>query len=1098
MLLGLCLVTVMLPPQASAATEHHLFDPTISLTGSCIVDEADAVPDPWCPGPPAPTAKFENSYVTINSFGDMYVSSRPDFEDSGRVDVFSPSGDFITELQAEGATSLAVDSKGNLYVNERPATKVGKVTLFRPTVYEPEAGKIAYGGPGEVLIEDELLQPPCSKKTAFNRVVLAVNPLNDRLFVSPGGGCVAEWSSAEEGPELLDPTIGVGVLGSRSAFIAVDAALNRLYVTDEDLSTSSDLIQVFELSAPHAHIGTLDGHDTPNGKFLGSNGWETIAADEATGNLIVSELVATRQVFELGPGLGANEELLNTYEYAGFKSGGPYQVAVDNSPVSPNFRTFYIPSRGTTSFHTFAFRLSVIAEPEVESIVSAGITETEAILKAVVNPGGGETGYRIEYTTQSAFEADGFEGAVLAAEGSLPAGIEGVPVAASLVGLAPGTSYRFRVSAENEVGADQLEGSFRTYSPFSTGGPCPNEAPRAIGSANLPDCRAYELVSPADTNGLGPLGAGSFGLYFPTLRASLDGTKASFRIEGGAIPGFEAAGSPNGDNYLATRTTTGWTTEFAGGSGTDAITPAPGGFSPDQGFSFWGGETDPLIHPRDPFIRYPDGHSERVGRGSLGVDPEVEALQISQNASHTIFNTVENRAIRLEPAAPPAGTATIYDRTADEVTHVVSLLPGDITPAGGESAIYVGASLDGEGVAFRFLNSNVLYLRQQNTITYEIGSGLTYAGIAEGGGRIFYLKGGNLFAFDTASKSAVQFSKGGDTTAVNISADGSTAYFLSPDVLTGAKQNPNGAVAQIGKENLYVSDEGVLAFVGTVEPLDVKEPFGGSGEFLGLGLLTQSLQESKPGLETSRTTADGHALLFESRAPLAGYDPDGHTEIYRYDLSSPSLTCLSCSPTGTPATGNASLETIPREAGARRILGLADRVLNVRPDGDRAFFQSYEPLVLSDVDGKQDVYEWEAQGVGSCTTPGGCVYLISSGQSERDEHLFAASESGDDVFFLSGDLLLGSDKDSTPSIYDARVGGGFPEGEAAAPCQGEGCRAGLAPPPLLPAPATPPLGKSGNVSHGCGKGKRKVRRHGKVRCVKKRHHHTSSKGRRSL
>jgi hypothetical protein len=165
-------------------------------------------------------------------------------------------------------------------------------------------------------------------------------------------------------------------------------------------------------------------------------------------------------------------------------------------------------------------------------------------------------------------------------------------------------------------------------------------------------------------------------------------------------------------------------------------------------------------------------------------------------------------------------------------------------------------------------------------------------------------------------------------------------------------------------------------------------------------------------------------------------------------------------------------------------------MLNIRPDGNRAFFQSQEALVPQDVDNRQDVYEWEAQGVGSCTWPEGCVYLISFGQSERNEHLFAVSKSGDDAFFLSGSLLLGRDKDPTVSVYDARVNGGFPELLEESPCQGEDCKANLTPPPVLSAPATADLNKNEKVGQRhCGKGKRKVRRHGKIRCVKKRHRH---------
>jgi hypothetical protein len=1104
LLLG-CLGALLFPLGAQAATEQHLFDPVISLTGTCSTEASDEIADPWCPGPPAPSQGFQLPNIAIDSFGDMYMSSHKDQTSEGRVDVFSPKGKFITELQVPGARSLAVDSKGNLYVHQSVTGEPGisKIALFRPSgVYEPKAEEIAYETPAEAIVETE--------GSCWNPYIkyagLAVDPENDHLFVSAatveGEGCVSEWSSAEEGHELLDATIGLGVL-RRDTSVAVDAEHDRIYVADmKDPENRVDgLIQVFELEAPHDHLGSLDGHATAAGKFRATEGLDTVAVDEKSGNVIVSELrSSTPVVYEMGPGLDSDEEVLNTYEYFGLEPGPyPLQIAVDNSAASPNYRTLYIPSVGTLN-HTFAFRYSEEGPPKVESAGASGIGETEAVLNATINPGGGTTDYRIEYTSA----ASGFAGASLASTGTLPAGIASVSVSAPIDGLAPGTTYRFLVTAENNSGDDSFEGSFRTYSSSDLGGSCSNDPFRSGFSANLPDCRAYELVTPPDTNGRPARGAGATGLYFPMLQASPDGNRASFRIEGGTIPGFEGSGSFNGDNYLSKRGSDGWTTELVSAHGTDALAPTPGGVSPDQEYAFWKGETSAENLLRNPRIRYPDGHSEPVGRGSLGIDPIVEAILISQNGSHTLFSTLPDHAIRLELSAPPSGTAAIYDRTHDEATHVVSLLPGDVTPAAGEDARYRGASLDGEGVAFEIGGSNMLYLRQHNAVTYEVGAGLTYAGIVEGGGRIFYVKAGNLFAFDTTSKSAIQFSKGGHATPVNISADGSTAYFLSPDVLTGKKENPNGASAQAGQENLYVSREGQLSFVGTVEPLDAEETLEGSGVKVGLSRWVASVQPAEfsgasPAAETSRLTPDGDTLIFEARAPLTGYDTDGHKAIYRYDLSSASLTCLSCNPTGQPATGEASLQTLPRDPKVTVGLGLEVRMLNIRPDGNRAFFQSQEALVPQDVDNRQDVYEWEAQGVGSCTRPEGCVYLISFGQSERDEHLFAVSESGDDAFFLSGSLLLGRDKDPTVSVYDARVNGGFPEPLEEAPCQGEACKASLTPPPGLPAPATPDLNKNGNVGqHPCGKGKRKVRRHGKIRCVKKRHrrhhhHHASTK-----
>ncbi len=115
----------------------------------------------------------------------------------------------------------------------------------------------------------------------------------------------------------------------------------------------------------------------------------------------------------------------------------------------------------------------------------------------------------------------------------------------------------------------------------------------------------------------------------------------------------------------------------------------------------------------------------------------------------------------------------------------------------------------------------------------------------------------------------------------------------------------------------------------------------------------------------------------------------------------------------------------------------------------RLFFNSSDALVPGDVDGTQDVYEYEPQGFGSCRSAQqsagdvydeaieGCVALISAGTSAEESAFLDASETGSDVFFLTASRLSSQDVDTSYDIYDAH------ECSASSPC---------APAPAQPAP----------------------------------------------
>ncbi|HEX6781140.1 MAG TPA: hypothetical protein VF125_03820 [Solirubrobacterales bacterium] len=1075
-------------PGAGAAEGDRELDPVLSLIGGCsgAPEPLDPVEDPGCPGGTHPAEKFAApSAVTTDFYGNVYVSNfgKLGTGSQGRIDIFDPEGNFVYELKSPGATSVAVDSKGVLYVVAE-IENLKPIRRYIPSVYEPEAGNIAYGNAPTSL--------PIGGNAASLYTGIAINADNDHLFANFGSGGLVEFASAAADNEQLRtttlPPIGYGV-GT-----AVDASRDLLYASAQEKAIYIfDLTQVVG-SPPdeqYKKVGSIEGSATPEGKFVG---FLSVAVDEATGHVFVLDGEANR-LYEFDE----DGVYLATIEH-GFAVVFGAEIGVDNGPNSPNGahsdngRYLYVPSGKTGTGHSFAFEESSFGPPVVGSVRSTNVTENEAELQAAINPGNLETSYTFEITTQARFDVEGFAGATIVGSGKLPAGNLDDEASAIATGLLDGTAYRFRVVAENEEGKEEGEGSFATYPDLSvSSSQCENAALRVGPSALLPDCRAYELVTRPDTNGRAPVGTGHES-QFTNRQVSPDGNRVPFKIEGGSMGGDDVTGSYLGDPYIAERGPDGWGTDPIGPTGAEAQGVVPGGTSPDQGYSFWTAEVGGTATDEGEsvsYVRYPDGHSEVLGQGSIGTDNGAVGLLISEGGDHIVFTTENGleKGVQLEPNAAPSGKPAIYDRTPDGVTHVISLLPGD-APLN-VRATYYGASLDGEGVAFTV--GSKLYLRYQNSETFEIGDGVAFAGIAEGGNLVFYMEGGRLWRFDAETGVRTPFSAGA-VTPVNVSEDGTAAYFVSTQVL-GGEPNPNGSVAQAGKENLYLSEEGEISFVGTLTEVDVDGEPGKVSQIEGLGLWLDAIGPptvGQLGLDPSRATPDGSTLIFRSRAQLTDYDPEGVPQIYRYDSGASELQCISCNPTGAPPTGAATLQSESREGFA--LYYYQAWLRNLRPDGRRAFFESPDPLVPADTDGKLDVYEWEAEGVGGCNRTGGCTYLISSAHSLRNEYLWAISESGDDVFFISSDRILPRDADETPSIYDARVGGGFPE-PASSECQGEGCRPQLSSPPALPGVQTPVQGSGDQFvpAHRCPKGKRKVKKAGKVRCVKKKSRHRKHK-----
>jgi len=229
-------------------------------------------------------------------------------------------------------------------------------------------------------------------------------------------------------------------------------------------------------------------------------------------------------------------------------------------------------------------------------------------------------------------------------------------------------------------------------------------------------------------------------------------------------------------------------------------------------------------------------------------------------------------------------------------------------------------------------------------------------------------------------------------------------------------------------------------------------------------------------------TPDGNDTVFGSTLSLTGYENSGHPEVFRYDAPTEKLTCVSCSPSNSEATGDASL---------------ASDGLSLTDDG-RVFFTTPDALAPGDTDNRKDVYEWEPSGTGNCQSTSSsflkaqdaCLALISAGTSTFDSGLLGVSADGTDAYFFTRDSLAPQDKNGpTMKIYDARALGGFPYLYPEVTCKASDECHGPASPTPGPIQAGSEAGSPGNspeepkprtCKHGL------VLKHGK--CVKPHHH----------
>lgn len=604
---------------------------------------------------------------------------------------------------------------------------------------------------------------------------------------------------------------------------------------------------------------------------------------------------------------------------------------------------------------------------------------------------------------------------------------------------------------------------------------CPNDAVRDRTERGLPDCRAYEQVSPPNKNandvGLGDL------LTNPVYVAGADGSRVAFETLG-SLPGGESASTINAN--LARRGPSGW----SAGPTVPSQVPRPGFNLDFPTFQFYSPNLDKAV-VRNPagaslapgdtpgainfYLR--DNDSGRYTTISTGapsglIPPSTISYAfagMSADARQVLFESND----KLTPNAPTSPVLNfrrnLYQWSDGRLSLVTILPDGTPAPEGGRIgaaslAEEIGNAMSADGRRVVFLTNpdnpdgGELYVREDGQRTLAVSASQrtpvepghappTYWGASTSGSRIFFTSASaltndavtgaqNLYRFDvdtgelhnlTASSlgAPVVQTQG----VLGISDDGRSVYFRD-----NTRYAPGVGVD--GVSNIYLWRDGAVRLVATDDAAPVSANH-----------------------KTYRMSPDGRYLVFQSVNRLTGYDnTDAATgaadsEVFRYDAQAGSLTCVSCDPSGRPPRGSAWMPQPPARATRNLQRGVTD-------DGRRVFFNSDGPLVPDDVNGKVDVYMWED----------GQIHLITSGGSSDNSVFAGASATGDDVFFVTRERLNATDVDDNLDVYDARVNGGFPDPPVVQPCVNDSCQGAPAPPPPANNPASPLVEGDGNAA----------------------------------
>ncbi len=1020
-------------------------------------------------------AQYGTGGLTVDSLGRLYYACG-----GNRAMRFAHDGSHQTQYSLGAGNQQAIGGNTTVFIAGGMAVDS---TFHSYYLYFTGSGYLESNGVGKVNFDGKGLPGVISDPGNDNSGPIGINVDlggNDIFLVQEGhqtqpgdlvgGGKVVTHYGPEGGAALN--SFGSGQLnGARG--LSINTFSDDVYVAN----TGAGNVAVFSANVPGVRTSTSTG--------LGQ-----------------TEATLTGKVDPLGRG----DITTCKFEYGTSQS---YGLTAPCSPV-PNFTEatdVTAPLSGLKKATTYHFRLvvgnangenkspdqvfSTTQPPSVNGVFASEVTANSAVLRASINPNSLNTTYQFEYGKTPAYG----EVAPVPA-GELKASANPSNVSAPVSGLT-GVDYHFRLKATNALGTTTTPDQTFNFFPSA----CPNSRVRQqTRGAYLPDCRAYELVTPANANGI---------LIIPEAPPVPLGANPSGRFGWVGLLGIapDAGNPPNGlgDLYVSTRSSEGWKSRFVGlpaseqlSSGGPPGTGIIGGEPSDMRsnteltrFLSWPRQVNGLGEESySPFVV--DNFGSVLERWPTNVEGVENGLTLfgdfrpSPDFSHYAFSSGN---IAFAPGGLTSSPGSVYDNDIETGTVTVvskTAQGGDI--ASGDGFIRIPAvSRDGSHILMSTSGpgGTRLYMTVDQTEHFDVSErqdgtnvGVRFEGMTADGSKVFFTSSEQITADDTDNRTDLFMwteAGGGAVTrlsagagAGNASTCGSTN--CSVEVVPAAERF-GAAVGQPqpSTDFSFAQDAGDIYFYSAeVLTTDPRAELGQKNLYAsraGAVVFVATLSQSNP-LTRLQVTPDGHAAAFITASKITTYENQATQQMYTFEPATGQLVCVSCNPSGNPPNGD--------------VIGSQNGRF-ITDDG-RSFFTTKDSLVPRDVNGLNDVYEYVEGRPQLITTGTGTV----QNSSFFPVGLIGVSADGIDVFFGAYETFVGQDLNGTTLKYfTARTNGGFPLDPPPLPCAAaDECHG-----PSSASTDPVRIGSGANIGSGnlsaakkCPRGK--VRKGG--RCVKKR------------